>query len=149
VTGYADLIARLATVADSYAADRAGINAWYEQQCAAAYESLAQADAQLAAAGAALATARGAVEFTDAEAVRLWGLLAARMKVPVPALGVPPGEDAATDGEHPARLLEQVRELLDEARPVTVRRPVRRVLLILLVLALLAGVATAGILLGH
>ena len=144
MTGYADLIARLATVADSYAADRAGINAWYEQQCAAAYESLAQADA-----GAALATARGAVEFTDAEAVRLWGLLAARMKVPVPALGVPPGEDAATDGEHPARLLEQVRELLDEARPVTVRRPVRRVLLILLVLALLAGVATAGILLGH
>ena len=92
MTGYADLIARLATVADSYAADRAGINAWYEQQCAAAGESLAQADAQLAAAGAALATAQGAVEFTDAEAVRLWGLLAARMKVPVPALGVPPGE---------------------------------------------------------
>src|SRR5689334_9055184 len=105
---YDELVAQLRTIADTYAAERAGIDAWYDSQCAAARESLAQADERLAAAEAALATAGTAVEFTDAEAARLWSVLADRMKVPVSTLGPPPGENADDDGEHPGRRLDRV-----------------------------------------
>jgi hypothetical protein len=147
---YDEIIAQLATVADAYAAERAGIDAWYDSQCAAARESLAEADERLAAAEAALTAAGTAVEITDTEAARLWGVLADRMKVPVSTLGPPPAGDTAGDApedpEHPARLLDRVRELLDEAGPAKVPARLLRVLLALLLLALIAG-AVAGTLL--
>ena len=146
---YDELVARLSPVADSYAAERAGIDAWYDSQCAAARAGVARADERLAGAEAAQSDAGTAVEITDAEAVRLWKLLADRMKVPVSALGNPPGEAAPEDPEHPARLLDRVRELLDEATPARGRRPVVRVLLALLILALLAGAVVATVLLGR
>jgi hypothetical protein len=136
---YDELVAQLRTTADAYAAERAAIDAWYDSQLAAARESLVEADDRLATAEAALATAGTGVEFTDAEAARLWGLLADRMKVPAPSLGTPPGEDGTDDGEHPGRRLDRVRELLDEATPARVHHPVRAVLLALVVLALVAG----------
>jgi len=109
---YDDLVARLSTVADSYSAERAGIDAWYDSQLAAAAENVAQAQERLASSDAALAAAASAVDITDTEAVRLWKLLADRMKVPVGGLGEPPTEDGPDGPEHPARLLDGVRELL-------------------------------------
>jgi hypothetical protein len=151
VTAYDELVARLSTVSDGYAAERAGIDAWYDSLCAAARENVAKADERLAAAEAALSTAGTAVEITDTEAARLWGLLATRMKVPRSSLGPVPDVDAAPGGddrEHPGRLLDRVRELLDEVTPAPRRRPVLRALLALTVLAaVLAGVLTVALLL--
>lgn len=144
---YDELVAQLSTVADAYAAERAGLDAWYDGQCAAARESLARADERLAAAEAALTAAGTAVEITDTEAARLWGVLADRMKVPVSTLGPPPAEEAPEDVEHPARLLDRVREMLDEATPAKVPARLLRVLLALLLLALVAGAVVGTLLL--
>ncbi len=147
---YDDLIARLSTVADSYAAERAGIDAWYDSQLAAAAENVAQAQDRLAAADAALAAAATAIDLTDTEAARLWKLLADRMKVPVASLGPPPDEDGPDDPEHPARLLDRVRELLDEVTPARRRRhPVRRLAVALLVALLLFSALVAGLVLSR
>jgi hypothetical protein len=147
---YDDLVARLATVADSYAAERAGIDAWYDSQLAAAAENVAQAQERLASSDAALAAAASAVDITDTEAVRLWKLLADRMKVPVGGLGEPPGPDGPDGPEHPARLLDGVRELLDEVTPARRRRGrLRRVVPALVVLVLLFGALVAGLVLSR
>jgi hypothetical protein len=148
---YADLIAQLAQARAAQADEQAEVDAWFEAQCAAAREAVVRADQQVAAAGNAVATAQGNVDFTDAEAGRLWQLLAVRMRVANPArLGPPPELDQAPDGpeeaatrEHPGRLLDHARELLDEVRPARGYRPAVRVLGVLFLLALLAAAAVA------
>jgi len=143
---YADLVARLAAAAAERASARADAQTWFVAQCAAAEASVAQADERLAAAGAAREQAREDVEFTDREAARLWQVLAKRMKVPVGTLEPAPGPDAPGGlREHPGQLLEQVRERLDEVKPVRVSRPAARLLFALFLLVLLAGVAAAAI----
>jgi hypothetical protein len=143
---YAELIARLAAAEAAHAAHAAEADAWYEAQCAAARESAARADRQLASANASLAATRDAADFTDREAARLWRLLAARSKDTT--LGPPPepAGDAAPGGvarEHPGRLLDHARELLDEVSPARVRRSGARILVALVLLVLLAGAVAA------
>jgi hypothetical protein len=143
---YADLTARLAAMAADRASARADAETWFAAQCAAAQESVTQAQERLAAAGADRERAREEVAATDREATRIWQVLAKRMKVPVAALGEAPGEESAGGLlQHPSWLLEQVRERLDEAKPARVRRPAARLLLALFLLLLLAGAAAATI----
>jgi hypothetical protein len=143
---YADRIARLVAAMAAHAAEQASAENWFAAQCAAARDSVADADRHLAAATASLAAAQDAVDFTDRESTRLWGVLASRSKSAT--LGPPPepADDATPDGtarEHPGHLLDHARELLDEVKPARVRRPTVRVLLTLLLLVLLAGVVAA------
>jgi hypothetical protein len=145
---YADLVARLAVTRAAQAAEQAELDAWYEAQCAAARAAVAQADQQVAKAGERVAKAQAAVDFTDAEAARIWLVLGGRMKVKDPnRLGPAPGTDPepgdSTPSARPAQLLEHARELLDEVPPVPVGRPGIQLLValgLLLVVALVAAV---------
>jgi hypothetical protein len=145
---YADLVARLAVTRAAQAAEQAELDAWFEAQCAAARAAVARSDQQVAKAGEQMAKAQAAVDFTDAEAARIWLVLGSRMKVKDQSrLGSPPGTepepDDSTPSARPAQLLEHARELLDEVRPVPVSRPAIQLLVglgLLLVVALVVAV---------
>jgi hypothetical protein len=145
---YADLVARLAVTRAAQAAEQAELDAWYEAQCAAARTAVARADQQAAKAGERVAKAQAAVDFTDAEAARIWLVLGSRMRIrDLSRLGPAPGAetepDDSTPSAHPAHLLDHARELLDEVTPVTVGRPAIQLLVglgLLLVVALVAAV---------
>jgi hypothetical protein len=144
---YADLVARLAVTRAAQAAEQAELDAWYEAQCAAARAAVVRADQQVAKAGERMAKAQAAVDFTDAEAARIWLVLGSRMKVrDLSRLGPAPGAELEPDDStptHPAHLLDHARELLDEVAPVPVGRPAIQLLVglgLLLVVALVAAV---------
>jgi hypothetical protein len=148
---YAELIARLREARAEQAAAAAGVWAWYAQQCQAADEAVVRAEQQVTSATEALSTAQTAAEFTGAEAARLWQLLGKRLRLRDPAaLGPVPGPDSSDDlFERPARLLEKVRERLDEVGAGRPRSSRRRAALALGVLLILAAVAVAGVRLLH
>ena len=146
---YAELIARLSGAEAEHARRRTAVHEWFARQSAQAQAEVARSAQRVADADSALAAAQTAVDFTEAESARLWQILAGRLRLRDPArLGPPPGPDEPGErtGEHPARLLDQVRELLDQVRPVKRRRP--RLPLLLLVLAvLLAAIGVVAFLL--
>ena len=139
---YDDLLDQLAQAEGTRMAARNQVHRWYAEQIAGAEQAVARAGQQVAEAEHALIAARGAVEYTDSESTRLWQALAARMRVPVKALGPPPFAEQADVTEHPGRLLERARDLLDQAVPARPRHSRRRQLaLALVVLAVLAAAA--------
>jgi hypothetical protein len=141
---YAELVARLAATRAAQAAEQAEVDAWYEAQVAAARAAVARAGRQVARANDAMTSAQAGLDFTDAEAGRLWLVLGARMRVKDPArLGprpepTPEPADAKTGHtvrEHPGRVLDHARELLDEVKPSAVRLPSGRLLTALILAA--------------
>lgn len=146
-TSYADLIRRLAGAEADLARRRTAVHAWFARQQARAEAEVARTAQRVAEADSALGSARAAVEFTEAEAARLWQILAGRLRLRDPAqLGPPPGPDGSGEpvDEHPAHLLDRVREALDQVRPVKRRPAVRLPLLLLAVIVLLAGIGYAA-----
>lgn len=143
---YADRIAALSAAAAQHAAERAGAESWFTAQCAAARDSVAEAGQQVAAALASVAAATDAVEFTDRETARLWAVLANRSKNQTLGPAPEAAEETAPSGEareHPGRLLDHARELLDEVKPLRVRRPAALLLTLVLLVVLLAGAVAA------
>lgn len=140
---YDDLLDQLAEAERTRMAARSQVHKWYAEQLAAAEQAVARAGQQVAEAEHALVAARGAVEYTDNESTRLWQALAIRMKVPVTALGPPPfAEESEPVTDHPGRLLERARDMLDLAVPARPRHSRRRQLAVaLIVLAVLAAAA--------
>jgi hypothetical protein len=147
---YSALIARLGAARAAQAAAATGVWEWYAQQCQAANEAVIRAEQQVTAATEALSTAQTAADFTGAEAARLWRLLGKRMSRrglrDAAALGPTPGPDSSDDlSEHPARLLEQVRERLDEVGTRRRRGSRARVGLTLGALLVLAAAVVAAV----
>jgi hypothetical protein len=144
---YRALLGRLAEAEGARIRERDGVHEWYAHQVAGAEEAVALAAKQVAEAEHSLITARGAVEFTEAESANLWRILASRLRVrDVTALGPPPFfDDAEPVSGHPARLLEHVREMLDQVVPLRPRRSPRRLVLALVVLVVLAGAVIAAL----
>ncbi len=146
-TSYADLIRRLAGAEADLARRRTAVHAWFARQQARAEAEVARTAQRVAEADSALGSAQAAVEFTEAETARLWQILAGRLRLRDPAqLGPPPGPDGGGEpvAEHPAHLLDRVRETLDQVRPVKRRRAAPLPLLLLAVIVLLAGVGYAA-----
>jgi hypothetical protein len=199
---YAALVGRLAAAAAELAGAQTKVHEWYATQQAAAANAVARVEQQTDQAGAALAEANAAVNFTDNEVARLWQILGTRLRLRDPRrLGPPPGPstldpptpadparsgsagshsaDPGTDSatksepartgapasaadkgpraigagptgtpEHPARLLDHARELLDRVQPARHqrRRPATAVLLLLLALVVGAGLLAALVL---
>jgi hypothetical protein len=144
---YAELIARLAGAEAEHARRRTAVHEWFARQRTRAEAEVARTAQRVAEADSALSAAQAAVEFTEAESARLWQILAGRMRLRYPAqLGPPPGPDESGEpiAAHPAHLLDQVREALDQVRPVKRRRKVGLPLLIVAVLLVLAGIGVAA-----
>ncbi|WP_345631538.1 hypothetical protein [Rugosimonospora acidiphila] len=143
--GYAQLISRLAGAEVEHARRRTAVHEWFARQGANAQAEVARSAQRVAEAESVLASAQAAVEFTEAESARLWLILAGRMRLRDPArLGPAPGPDESGEPvtEHPAHLLDQVREMLDQVRPT---KRGRGVVLPLMLLAALVVVAAIGI----
>jgi hypothetical protein len=144
---YDEALTRLAEAETAHAAGRARVDDWYARQCAAAERAVTQATGQVAGAEQAVAAARRAVTFTDAESARLWQLLATRRRLrSVAALGPPPEPTDETVTEQPARLLERARETLDETRPVPPPRipwPVAVLVIVTVAVAIAVAVLSA------
>jgi hypothetical protein len=146
-TSYADLIRRLAGAEADLARRRTAVHAWFARQQARAEAEVARTAQRVAEAESALGSAQAAVEFTEAEAARLWQILAGRLRLRDPAqLGPPPGPDDSGEpvAEHPAHLLDRVREALDRVRPAKRRPTARLPLLLLAVIVLLVGIGYAA-----
>jgi hypothetical protein len=146
-TSYADLIRRLAGAEADLARRRTAVHAWFARQQARAEAEVARTAQRVAEAESALGSAQAAVEFTEAETARLWQILAGRLRLRDPAqLGPPPGPDDSGEpvAEHPAHLLDRVRETLDRVRPAKRRPAARLPLLLLAVIVLLVGIGYAA-----
>ncbi len=137
---YREHLDRLAAARDAALTERAQVHEWYAQQCADSRRAVSGAEARLAAARETLAGAQAAVDFTDAESVRLWQILGYRLGPRRAAeLGPPPAPAVEpTAGQRAPRLLDAVRELLDLVVPERRRPPGYWLVPVLGLLAVLA-----------
>ncbi|MFC3502360.1 hypothetical protein ACFOOK_15490 [Micromonospora krabiensis] len=112
---YAAQVRRLADLTARVHAQREEARTWYERQCAAAEQAVAEAAEQVRQAEQELVDARELQDRVDAEAAHLWQQLRGRLGSAGRRLGGPPAPATGVDGD-PRPLLAGVRDLLDRTR---------------------------------
>ncbi|MEV7328326.1 hypothetical protein [Micromonospora sp. NPDC093244] len=110
---YAAQLRRLAELTARVREQRAEAHTWYERQCAAADQAVADATDEVRAAEQELVAAREQQERVDAEVAHLWQQVRARLGAR--RLGGPPAPSNGTGATDPVLLLTRARDLLDRA----------------------------------
>lgn len=110
---YSAQLRRLAELTARVREQRAEAHTWYERQCAAADQAVADATDQVRAAEQELVAAREQQEHVDAEVAHLWQQVRARLGDR--RLGGPPAPTNGTGAVDPVLLLSRARDLLDRA----------------------------------
>ncbi|MFG1916683.1 hypothetical protein [Micromonospora sp. NPDC048898] len=110
---YAAQLRRLAELTARVQEQRAEAHTWYERQCAAAEQAVADAAEQVQDAEVELVEAREQQERVDAEVAHLWQQV--RTRLGARRLGGPPAPAASDGGTDAVLLLTRARDLLDRA----------------------------------
>ncbi|MEU7591076.1 hypothetical protein AB0A95_32885 [Micromonospora sp. NPDC049230] len=110
---YAAQLRRLAELTARVHEQRAEAHTWYERQCAAAEQAVADAAEQVQDAEVELVEAREQQERVDAEVAHLWQQV--RTRLGARRLGGPPAPAASDGATDAVLLLTRARDLLDRA----------------------------------